>query len=288
MATLRDIKKRIFSVKSTQKITKAMKMVAAAKLRRAQSAVVGSRPYSKKLEEIVLDIVSKSSERDANKLFVGHETVQKAELLVYSSNRGLCGGFNSNLLRKSERFVRELKLKKVSTNLCMIGKKGREFFTVRKYELAKLHPEWADRFSFDDAIAVTKDAVDRFNAGEIQEFYLSYNRFKSAISQEPTIEKLLPLSLPVAESSYGVDYIYEPGKIELLNDLLPKYLATKVYKAHLESVASELGSRMSAMDSATKNASEMIGALTLKYNRARQASITKELMDIVNGAEAIK
>ncbi len=287
MATLRDIKKRIGTVKNTQKITKAMKMVAAAKLRRAQSAVIGSRPYADNLKQVVTDIAQRSSSKNSNTLFVARDEVKKVGVIVFSSNRGLCGGFNSNLMRRTDRFLKELKAKNIAYHLIVVGKKGRDFMVARHYKIDRFEPNWADAFSYNDALDFTENVVNEFSSQKIDEFYLMYNQFKSAISQEVTLEKLLPVAIEEGEEFVGIDYLYEPKKEELLDELLPKYLATQVYKAHLESVASELGSRMSAMDNATKNASEMISSLTLRYNRARQAAITTELMDIVNGAEAI-
>lgn len=287
MASLRDIKKRIGSVKNTQKITKAMKMVAAAKLRRAQMAVIGSRPYSDKLKEVVMDIVAKSSSKGRHPLFKAREEVKTVRVLVFASNRGLCGGFNSNLLRRLERFLREIKMQGKSYEIHAIGKKARDYLTARKYEIKGFYAEWADALDFDAAVELTEKTIAGYVNGEFDEFYLVYNKFKSAISQEPTIEKLVPLAMDDSEPAYGIDYIYEPSKEELLREQLPKFIAMQIYKAHLESLASELGSRMSAMDNATSNASDMIDRLSLKYNRARQAAITTELMDIVNGAEAI-
>lgn len=290
MATLRDIKKRIGTVKNTQKITKAMKMVAAAKLRRAQMAVIGSRPFAGKLEQVVRDIAAKSSapENKVNPLFVARDDKKKVELLVFTSNRGLCGGFNSNLLRRTAAFLKDLRAKNVDVALNIVGKKGREFFNARQIKIDNLYIPWADKFPYEEANKYMEDVVQRFLAGEIDEFYVVYNKFISAIKLDITFQKLLPLDLPQGEVSSGMDFIYEPSRVELLDTLLPKYLATQVFKAHLESLASELGSRMSAMDSATNNAIDMISKLTLKYNRARQSAITTELMDIVNGAESLK
>ena len=285
MATLSDIKKRIGTVKNTQKITKAMKMVAAAKLRRAQSAVIGSRPFSKKLKELVVDIASNS--RD-NPLFTKRDEVKKVELLVFTSNKGLCGAFNSNLLRRTEAFIRDLDEKHIPYSLNVIGKKGRDYFKARDVKIDSENQEWATKFPFEDANQMVEEVSKRFIAGDFDEYYLVYNEFMSAIKIEPTFQKLFPLEIESQDESYGIDYIYEPSKEELLESLLPRYLSTQVYKAHLESLASELGSRMSAMDNATNNAKDMIGKLTLQYNRARQSSITTELMDIVNGAEALK
>lgn len=287
MATLRDIKKRIGSVKNTQKITRAMKMVAAAKLRRAQMAVIGSRPYSEKLKEVVMDIVQKST-KGRHALFIPHEEVKKVKVIIFSSNRGLCGGFNSNLLRRCETFIKDHKGNDVEVQTLVVGKKGKDFLKARSLNIDSFNSEWADELGFDEAVQVTTQAIEQYQAGEFDELYLGYNNFKSAISQEPVIEKLIPLSLENEKPAYGIDYIFEPTKEVLLETLLPKYIAMQVYKAHLESLASELGARMTAMDNATSNASDMIGALSLQYNRARQAAITTELMDIVNGAEAIK
>jgi F-type H+-transporting ATPase subunit gamma len=290
MATLRDIKKRIGTVKNTQKITKAMKMVAAAKLRRAQMAVIGSRPFAGKLEQVVRDIAAKSSSAKGkvNPLFVARDQKKKVELLVFTSNRGLCGGFNSNLLRQTGAFLKDLRAKNLDVCLNVVGKKGREFFTARQIKIDNQYIPWAEKFPYEEANQYMADVVQRFLAGEIDEFYIVYNKFVSAIKQDITFQKLLPLDLPQGDVSHGLDFIYEPSRRELLDTLLPKYLATQVFKAHLESLASELGSRMSAMDSATNNAVDMIGKLTLKYNRARQSAITTELMDIVNGAESLK
>lgn len=286
MATLKTIKKRIGSVRNTQKITKAMKMVSAAKLRRAQTAVVGSRPYVNKLKDIVEQLLGTLS-GESHPLLCARENLKKARVFVFSSNRGLCGGFNSNLLRAANNFLRDLKKSGVEADLVIIGKKGREFFNARSIPFSKNIIEWADRMSFEDAATLSQELVADYVAGAVDEVYFIYNQFVSAISQKPTVEKLLPLAF-TAKQHFGIDYIYEPGKKQILEDLLPRFLASQVHKVHKESLASELGARMAAMESATKNASEMIGKLTLQYNRARQASITKELLDIVNGSESLK
>lgn len=286
MANLRDIKKRIMSVRSTQKITKAMKMVAAAKLRRAQTNVMGARPYLERLKHVVAEL-SVSGADGENPLFAPRSEVKKVALLVYTSNRGLCGGFNSNLLRKADAFIKEKKLQGVAVHLTVIGKKGREFFKARQVVVDEQKNEWAEVLSFAAAAAHTEEVVAKYLRGEIDELILIYNKFISAITQENTVERLLPLDFGGQEVPYGVEAICEPSKEALQNLLLPRFLAIRVYKAHLESLASELGARMAAMDSATKNASDMIGSLTLQFNRARQAAITTELMDIVNGAEAL-
>jgi len=287
MATLKSIRKRIVTVKSTQKITKAMKMVAAAKLRRAQNAVIASRPYAQKLKEVVGSVVARS-EGSGHPLLKAHEATKTAEVMVFSSNRGLCGGFNSNLLRKADTFVKELKAKGIAVRLVIIGKKGRDYFAARNVTIDENNVAWANVLPFVEALALTQSLAERFAAGAFDEFYLVYNKFESAISQVPTIERLLPFTVDAQTETKGIDAIYEPSKEAILETLLPKLVAMVIFKAHLESLAAELGARMSAMDSATKNASEMIGKLSLKYNRARQAAITTELMDIVNGAESLK
>jgi F-type H+-transporting ATPase subunit gamma len=285
-ATLKTIRKRIVTVKSTQKITKAMKMVSAAKLRRAQMAVVASRPYAQKLEEVVAGIMAKSPSK--HPLMQVRESVKRVEILMYTSNRGLCGGFNSNLLRRADTFIKGLKQQGIACRLIVIGKKGRDFFAARQITIDENNIAWAVSLTFPEAMALTQTLSARYAAGEFDEYYIIYNRFVSAMSQVVTIDKLLPFAVASKDQAYGVDAIYEPSKEGIVNELLPKMVANKIFKAHLESLASELGSRMSAMDNATKNASEMILKLSLKYNRARQAAITTELMDIVNGAESLK
>lgn len=287
MATLKTIKKRITSVKSTQKITKAMKMVAAAKLRRAQQSVLGSRPFVNKLKDVVEQIVSKLSDKDHSPLMIAREEVCRAKVFVFSSNRGLCGGFNSNLLRRADTFVKDLKKQGIAVELIVIGKKGREFFAARHVTVDQNILTWAESISYEEALTATQELATNYVDGLFDEVYVIYNQFISAISQKPTVEKLLPLAFKT-DSTYGIDFLYEPNKADILNDLLPRYMASQLQKVHKESLASELGARMAAMESATKNASEMIGKLTLLYNRARQAAITTELLDIVNGAESLK
>lgn len=287
MATLRDIRKRIHSVRNTQKITKAMKMVAAAKLRRAQMAVIGARPYAGELKKTVLEIAARSEQISSQELTKGREKATTIGILVFTSNRGLCGGFNSNLLRKTENFISELKLKDRVHHLQIIGKKGRDYFHARAYDIRQVYVDLANELTFPQALDQAQINLEKFKLGEFDEFYLCYNKFHSAISHAVTFQKLLPLEMDQSQEFYGIDYIYEPGREEIFNTLLLRYLATEFRRAHLESVASELGARMSAMENATKNASDMISLLTLQYNRARQAVITKDLMDIVNGAEAM-
>ena len=290
MANLKVIKKRIGSVKNTKKITKAMKMVSAAKLRRAQQAVVSARPFTHKIEDVVRDLSARLSGKERPPYLRNKEKVREVRIYVYSSSRGLCGAFNSGLLRHTENFIRGLQDKKIRYQLCLIGKKANEYFKARKYAIHRVHQEWADSMTFEIAKSIAEESVHNFISDEIDECYFIYNRFASAISQVPTTEKLLPVFTGdnTAAEPYGVDYLYEPGKQEILDELLPRYLASKIHMYHKESLASELGARMTAMDNASRNATDMIGKLTLSYNRARQAAITAELLDIVNGSESLK
>ena len=288
MATLKVIKKRISSVKNTQKITRAMKMVAAAKLRKAQIAIEGSRPFVEKMGDFIDQIASKMTDKQMKKfpLFGERAEIKKTLLFIMTSNKGLCGGFNGNLLRKAEKFINEEKKSGKSVEIVMIGKKGREYFTAKGIEIDRYEPKWADNLSYEAALSLTESVSDRYKDGQVDRVCFMYNKFKSAISQEVSLTTLLPFEYE-KKNDYNVDFIYEPNKELILNDLLPRFLAAKMTGFHKESIASELGSRMTAMDNATNNASDMINSLSLVYNRARQAAITTELMDIVNGAESL-
>jgi len=286
MANLKAIKKRIVSVKNTSKITKAMKMVLAAKLRRAQENVVAARPYAKKLGE-VLGRLTAISDADASPLQQKRE-VKNALLLVVTSDRGLCGGFNTNLCKAAERFVREHKDEYPSLSVMTIGRKGYEYLKNRQ-KIYKNQPGVFAKLSYQTAAFLASEVIDGFLAEEYDEVFLIYNAFRSVMAQDITLEKLLPVAPPVAAASeeFPPVYIYEPDKEALLNELLPKNVEVQIYRSMLESTASEHGARMTAMDSASKNADEMIGKLTLQYNRARQAAITTELIEIISGAESI-
>lgn len=291
MATLKTIRKRIVSVKNTQKITKAMKMVAAAKLRRAQQAVITIRPYADRLQTTLDQVVAKSDQL-ANSFFIPRSEVKKRFFLVFTSNRGLCGGFNSNLLRRVETFLKQHTSATQILDVDVIGKKGRDFFRARKRPVRNFYQEYADSLPFEEAVKLAEGMLQSYVQGEYDEYYIAFNRFKSALSQDVQITKLVPFESKSEEKKESVrqlvDFIYEPTKKEFLDKVIPLHLAAEIYRAHRESVASELGARMSAMENATSNAKEMIRLLTLQYNRIRQAVITKELMDIVNGAESIK
>ncbi|MBI4196803.1 MAG: ATP synthase F1 subunit gamma [Deltaproteobacteria bacterium] len=284
MATLKTIRKRIASVRNTQKITKAMKMVAAAKLRRAQQRVVQARPYSMRVEEMLQYVAALSP---LHPLLQERENPTRAEYLILTSDRGLCGGFNGNLLRRIEEQIRQPDLNYTETRLHVIGKKGRDFFKSRSRDLASCETGLYEKFEFGQAEKMADDFIRGYLEEKFDHLYLVYNYFKSAISQEVRIERILPVRRQ-SLSDYLPEYLYEPDRDTILETLIRKSLGTLVYRAFLESMASELGARMSAMESATNNCSDFIYRLTLQLNRARQASITKELMDIVNGAEALK
>jgi F-type H+-transporting ATPase subunit gamma len=290
VATLRDIRNRIGSVKSTRQITKAMKMVAAAKLRRAQDAILKTRPYAQLLNQAL----ARAAARGAAEEVVGHpllapRTARTAEVVVITSDRGLAGGFNSNIARRAQRFLTESSECYERVQLATIGRKGREFFKARKLEVRKDFTGVHADLRYERAEAIAEEYMKRFLDGEVDAVFLAYNEFKSAISQKQVVVTLLPIeTAPAEQGPDAVDFKYEPSREALLRDLLPRHVAMQVWRALLESAASEHGARMSAMESATKNAEEMISMLTLQYNRARQAAVTKELMEIVSGAEALK
>jgi F-type H+-transporting ATPase subunit gamma len=286
MPSLKALRKRIATVRSTQKITKAMKMVAAAKLRRAQEAAERARPYAEKVIEMFGAVVS-DLEGTAHPL-LARRAEQRIELVVVTSDRGLCGGYNANLLRKAEAFIREHPGKQILVTT--VGRKSLEFFRRRGATLAGEQTEVMSRPVIESARALASGLTQRFADGTTDAVYLLYSRFRSAVSQIPTIMPLLPVTQPGPGEAVRspVEYIFEPARPELLAALLPRYIETLLMQALLESIASEHGARMTAMENATSNASEMIDRLTLSMNRARQAAITTELMEIVSGAEALK
>jgi F-type H+-transporting ATPase subunit gamma len=287
MASLKSIKKRIVSVKNTRQITKAMKMVSAAKLRRAQENVVAARPYAKKLAE-VLQSLAGNQEGDLHPLLEKREA-KKLLLIVVTSDRGLCGGFNSNLCKAGDRYIKEKQGSFEQISVLTVGRKGYEFLKSR-HPVYKNFSNILAKPNYQTAAMLAQEVIDGFLAGEYDQVELLYNSFRTVMSQDITFQQLLPV-LPEASASADatpVEYIYEPSLGELLAEILPKNIEVQLFKAMLESVAGEHGARMTAMDSASKNASEMIGKLTLQYNRARQAAITTELMEIISGSESIK
>ena len=285
MANLRDIRKRIVSVKSTQQITKAMQMVAASKLKRAQDSVVAARPYAIKMNEVLASLALRTEEGKHPLLQRREE--KNVELIVMTSDRGLCGGFNHNVIKTSERFVAEKQGEYENILISVVGKKVRDYYRRQGREFATefLNP---GNITFSYAEEIAADVIDRYVEKTTDAVYVIYTEFKSAMTQNVIVQRLLPVEpMKLAEDEVAVEYIYEPSEDELLADILPRYVYTQLFRMLLESVASEHGSRMTAMDSATSNAVEMVDRLTLLYNRARQAAITTELMEIVSGAEAL-
>jgi len=289
MPSLKDIKKRIGSVKNTQQITKAMKMVAAAKLRRAQDAAVAARPYAEKLQSVLSNLASRQEE-DAHPLLSQRGT-KRALVVLMTADRGLCGGFNANVSKEAERFIRTNEQGFEDIDLMIIGRKGRDFLKSRVGDkITKVYENITTDATYKTAQLIGQEVVDAYTEEKYDAVYVLYNAFQSAIVQNVTLEQVLPIQPKEVEADAvdTVDYIYEPDKAGVLSEILPKMVEVQFFRGLLESNASEQGARMSAMDSASRNASEMIGKLTLQYNRARQAAITKELMEIISGAESIK
>ncbi|MCK4846425.1 MAG: ATP synthase F1 subunit gamma [Deltaproteobacteria bacterium] len=286
MATLREIQRRIKSVKNTQQITKAMKMVSAAKLRRAQENIVAARPYADKVKDLVAALEEGTMPENHKLLSKGSDKpAKKAELILLTSDRGLCGGFNSYLIRMVERFMREHP--ELDCTVSIVGRRALDHFKGRSEVTGRRH-FGSGRPDFNLAEEIAGDAVASYLEDSSDEVYLVYSTFQSALTQTPVIQKLLPIIPDNSEKEALDSFLFEPSPEAVLDVLLPKYVEVQVFRALLESSASEHGARMTAMDSASKNASEMIGGLTLIYNRARQAAITKELLEIISGAEALK
>ena len=290
MASLKDIKKRIGTVKNTQQITKAMKMVSAAKLRRAQEAVVAARPYADKMAD-VLSSLALREDADSHPL-LAERGKGKALIVLITGDRGLCGGFNTNISKAAERFIREKGEGFESYELLIVGRKGNDYLKRRAgMEIAKVHENLVGtgQVSYPIGALLGQEVIDLYRKGDYDGVFLVYNAFQSAMTQVQTVTQLLPIvPKEVEEGAQVSDYIYEPNATKVLEEILPKHIEVQIFRSLLESSASEHGARMTAMDSASKNASEMIGKLTLQYNRARQASITKELLEIISGAESIK
>ena len=288
MPSLKDIKKRIASVKNTRQITKAMKMVSAAKLRRAQEAVVSARPYADKMQDVLSSLAIR--EDPESHPLLQERGREKALVVLITADRGLCGGFNANISKAAERFIRENREGYEGYDLMIIGRKGRDYLRARGgLNISKVYENLTGSISYSTASLLGQEVVEAYTKGSYDSVFLFYNAFQSAISQVVTNTRLLPIvPKQVDEGTHMTDYLYEPSQGEVLDQILPKHIEVQIFRALLESVASEHGARMSAMDSASKNASEMMGKLTLQYNRARQAAITKELMEIISGAESIK
>jgi F-type H+-transporting ATPase subunit gamma len=293
MPSLKAIRTRIASVKNTQKITKAMKLVAAARLRKAQDAMTAARPYAKRLDEVVADLAGRLAAaargEEPDHPMLAHRDVKNLRVVVVGSDRGLAGGYNSNLNRAVERFLVDEKPNYPQIELATLGRKPREHFRRRQATIAHEYAGVASDSALERARELAADLTKDFLDGKVDKVIVAFNEFKSAISQTVTFQQLLPIKPNELAATEGrIDFEYEPSKKEVLDTILPLYVEIQLYRIMLEAIASEFGARMSAMDNATKNAKEMIGSLTLQFNRARQAAITKELMEIVGGAEALK
>ena len=291
MASLDDLKKRISSVKSTQKITKAMKMVAAAKLRRAQENAERGRPYSEKMNNIILNLSSSVSDKENAPKLLQRTGQDKTHLcVVLTSDRGLCGGFNSNIIKKAKLFFQKISNENKSLKIITVGSKGYDQLK-RQYKnniIEKLSFKDSKNINYFDANKVGKIIIEKFEKEEFDVCTIFYNQFKNVITQIPQEQQIIPLKTEnEKDQTNNESYEFEPEEDEILSNLLPKNISTQIFKAMLENSASEQGSRMSAMDNATRNAGEMVDKLTIEYNRSRQAAITKELIEIISGAESL-
>jgi len=295
MATLRDIRRRITSVKSTQQITRAMKLVAAAKLRRAQERILEARPYSYKMGEVLADLALRTP-REMHPLLAKRQPTNnvvgnRKMLVVISGDRGLCGAFNSNIIRRSVEFLRAYQGEpEITLTLMVVGRKVRDFYRRRgQYTVRSEYVNFFDKLAYTHAAQIAQDFTRAYLAEEMDEVHLVYNEFKSVATQRVVVEQLLPIQPAEApEGKPVVEFEFEPSPSAVLERLLPKHVEVQVYRALMESIAAEYGARMTAMENATKNASEMIDLLTLQFNKARQERITKELLEIVGGAEALR
>jgi F-type H+-transporting ATPase subunit gamma len=295
MPTLRDIRRRITSVKSTQQITRAMKLVAAAKLRRAQERILEARPYAYKMGEVLSDLALRTP-RELHPLLAkrrgrNEASTSRKMLVVISGDRGLCGAFNSNIIRRSVELLRAYQGEpEIGLTLIVIGRKVRDFYRRRgQYTVRSEYVNFFDKLAYSHAARIGQDLVRAYVEEEVDEVELVYNEFKSVAMQRVVVEQLLPIQpAPAAEDASAVEFLFEPSPAAVLERLLPKHVEVQIYRALMESLAAEYGARMTAMENATKNASEMIDLLTLQFNKARQERITKELLEIVGGAEALR
>ena len=290
MPSLKDIRRRIGSVKKTQQITRAMRMVAAAKLRRAQDAIESARPYAERMRETLVEVAASQGGLAEHPLLATRESVRKVDFLIITSDRGLCGAFNANVLKRAEVEVATLSASAESVSLVLVGRKGIEFFNRRRgKQVVRTHPG-VSRVDYSHAVAVADFVSQRFLAGEADEVVLVHSEFVSTMTQRPRVVRLLPLAPdgPGDATAAAAPFTIEPNAEALLKLLVPKALQVEVFRALLESQAGEHAARMTSMESATRNTEDMISRLTLQYNRARQAAITKELMEIVSGAEALR
>ena len=291
MPSLDDLRKRIVSVKSTQKITKAMKMVAAAKLKKAQESAEKGRPYSEKMQNIILNLTESISDpQNAPRLLVGTGKDQTHLCVVMTSDRGLCGGFNSNICRLAKRYFEKILKERKNLKIIIVGSKGHDQLKrqYKKYIIKKLSFKSKKRISFTEANEVGKIILDLFDKNEFDKCTIFFNNFKNVMTQIPEAQQIIPTKIEKdSKKDEEIFYEFEPDEDEILEDLLPKNISTQIFKAFLENSASEQGSRMTAMDSATRNAGDLVNKLTINYNRSRQAVITKELIEIISGAESL-
>jgi F-type H+-transporting ATPase subunit gamma len=284
MATLIDLRRRIRSVKNTQQITKAMKMVSAAKLRRAQDRMFASRPYAAKLLQVLSSLATRANPE--NHPLLKEKGDQNVELMLLTADRGLCGSFNANLIKAALHFLDERRNYNLSLHL--VGRKGVDYFKKRKYIITHQYTNIFRQVQFENAKDIAQKTIQAYTEGDLDAIYIVYNEFKSTLAQRVIVRRLLPLErLPEPTSEQTLDYIYEPDAETIFDKLLPHYLEFEIFQALLESSAAEHAARMSAMDAATKNAKEMIDSLTLTMNKIRQAAITKEIIEVVSGAEGL-
>jgi F-type H+-transporting ATPase subunit gamma len=291
MATLRDIRKRLKAIQSTKKITSAMKMVAAAKMRKVQDRMLNFRPYASRMGTVLTDL-AKVAEREIHPL-LALRMRKNVEVIVITSDKGLCGAFNTNILRAANNYINGLKTENVGFSLSIVGRKARDFFKRRNIPMRNAWTGLSGRISYENAQEIAANLIEGYTSEAFDEVVVIYNEFKSMISQKVTVMKLLPVGVIEGEegkeeSSMKADYLYEPSRAAIFERLLPKYIEIQVYRALLESSAAEEAARMAAMENATKSCSELITKITLLANKVRQASITGELMDIVGGVEALK
>ncbi len=288
MATLRDIRQKIAAVKKTQQITKAMNMVSAAKLRGAQTRMEQFRPYAAAFKQMLASIASRV-EPEAHPFFQQAEKVEKVELVLMTADRGLCGSFNMNLINAADKFIKQKKAEGIGVVLTTVGRKGRDYFRRRQADIRQTYVDVWNKFDFSNAQTVARDSVTPFTNAEVQEVYLIYANFVNMVTQRPVLMPLLPIIPEAAEEdAVSQEYITEPAADQFLEYLLPRYINVMVYQGFLENSTSEHAARMTAMDNASSNCKDMITSLTMVMNKARQAAITKELMDIIGGAEALK
>jgi len=286
MATIREIRRRITAVKSTQKITRAMQMVAAAKLRRAQENMLKARPYAQQLDNVIGSVAMRAK-RDSHPLLIERADVSKILLVVVTADSGLCGAFNSNAIKAAQRYMNEHK--DMQIDLFCVGKKGRDFFKKRDFSVVDEKVMFFNHIKYDDAVEIIGRVKELFLSGGYDRVDVVFNEFKSAIQHVEKVKQLLPL-VPAEpdENTNSIDYLYEPDEYRIFDKLIPYHLEIQLWRVLLESLAAEMGSKMAAMDAATENASDLLNTLSITYNRARQALITKELSEIVGGSEALQ